>query len=96
MRVQQLIGRLFKQAFHKMFAKRCRILHTSGIRKRRHKDPSCIVIVVPHNYLYQIISDSEIIFLRGCVLSLVVWLSTSGILRLYFFYKLIYYISCEI
>ena len=31
-----------------MFAKRCRILHTSGIRKIRHKDPSCTVIVVPH------------------------------------------------
>ena len=38
-----------------MFAKRCRILHTSRIRKRRHKDPSCVrapsvalVIVVPH------------------------------------------------
>ena len=38
-----------------MFAKRFRILHTSRIRKRRHKDPSCVrapsvalVIVVPH------------------------------------------------
>ena len=31
-----------------MFAKRCSILRTSGIRKRRHKDPSCIVIVVSH------------------------------------------------
>ena len=38
-----------------MFAKHCRILHMSRIRKRRHKDPSCarassvgLVIVVPH------------------------------------------------
>ena len=38
-----------------MFVKRCRILHTSRIRKRRHKDPSCVrapsvglVLVVPH------------------------------------------------
>ena len=42
MRIQQLIIGCFKQAFHKMFAKRCRILHTSRIRKRRHKDPSCV------------------------------------------------------
>ena len=35
--------------------KRCRILHTSRIRKRRHKDPSCVrapsvrlVIVIRH------------------------------------------------
>ena len=55
MLVQQLIVGWFKQAFHKMFAKRCRILHTSRIRKRRHKDPSYVrapsvglVIVVPH------------------------------------------------
>jgi len=55
MRVQQLVVGLFKQAFHKCFAKRCRILHTSSIRKRRHKDPSCVrapsvglIIVVPH------------------------------------------------
>ena len=54
MQVQQLIVGLFKQAFHKMFAKRCRILHTSRILKRRHKDPICVrapsvglVIVVP-------------------------------------------------
>ena len=38
-----------------MFAKQCRILHTSRKRKRRRKDPSCVrapsvglVIVVPH------------------------------------------------
>ena len=37
-----------------MFAKRCRILHTSRIRKRRHKDTSCVrapsvvlVVMVP-------------------------------------------------
>ena len=41
MRVQQLIVGCFKQAFHKMFGKQCRILHTSRIRKRRHTDPSC-------------------------------------------------------
>ena len=41
MRVQQLIVGRFKQAFHKMFGKQCRILHTSRIRKRRHTDPSC-------------------------------------------------------
>ena len=55
MRVQQLIVGWFKQAFHKMFAKQCRILHTSRKRKRRRKDRSCarapsvgLVIVVPH------------------------------------------------
>ena len=40
MRVQQLIVGRFKQAFAN--AKRRRILHTSRIRKRRHKDLSCI------------------------------------------------------
>ena len=55
MRVQQQIVGWFKQAFHKVLAKWCRILHTSKIRKRRHKDPSCVrappvglVIVVYH------------------------------------------------
>jgi len=54
MRVEQLIVGRFKQAFHKMLRKTVRILQTTRIRKRRHKDPSCVrapsvglVIVLP-------------------------------------------------
>ena len=59
MRVQQLIVGWFKQAFHKMFAKQCRILHTSRIRKRRHKDPSyvrapSVALVIVVAYLIRI------------------------------------------
>ena len=59
MRVHQLIVEWFKQAFRKMF----RILHTSRIRKGRHKDPSCVsapsvglVIVVPHCVIGSVIA----------------------------------------
>ena len=46
MRVQQLIVGRFKQAFHKMFAKQCRILHMSRIRKDGTK-----ILVVPERPL---------------------------------------------
>ena len=58
MRVHQLIVGRFNKRSAKCSANRCRILHTSRIRKRRHKDPSCVrapsvglVIVVPHCYI---------------------------------------------
>ena len=62
-----------------MFAKRCRVLHTSRIRrKRRHKDPSCvrvpfvglvIVVLADHaetaDHIHKDVTDRYTPYLHG-------------------------------